>query len=124
MHEHVERLAGSLVTADRDLQREFEGRLADSSRLAVRIAFSVLKQREDAEDVAQEAFAKAYRSFNQLRDRTRFRAWLVRMTWRMALDRWRSDRRRTAREQSVEFADVPSTEEVAVSRQRAERLWE
>src|SRR6478735_7242718 len=98
MHEHVERLAGSLVTADRELEREFEARLADSSRLAFRIAFSVLKQREDAEDVAQEAFAKAYRSFNQLRDRTRFRAWLVRMTWRMALDRQRSNRRRTVRE--------------------------
>ena len=63
MHEHAERLVGSLVTADRELEREFEARLADSSRLAFRVAFSVLRQREDAEDVAQEAFAKAYRSF-------------------------------------------------------------
>ena len=94
MHEHAERLVGSLVTADRELEREFEARLADSSRLAFRVAFSVLRQREDAEDVAQEAFAKAYRSFNQLRDRTRFRAWLVRMTWRLALDRQRANRRR------------------------------
>jgi hypothetical protein len=75
MHEHAERLAGSLVTADLALEREFEARLADSSRLAFRVAYSVLRQREDAEDVAQEAFAKAYRSFSQLRDRTRFRAW-------------------------------------------------
>jgi RNA polymerase sigma-70 factor, ECF subfamily len=82
MHEHAERLAGSLVMADHELEREFEARLADSSRLAFRVAFSVLKQREDAEDVAQEAFAKAYRSFNQLRNRTRFRAWLVRRMWR------------------------------------------
>ena len=62
MHEHAERLAGSLVTADRELEREFESRLADSSKLAFRVAYSVLRQREDAEDVAQEAFAKAYRS--------------------------------------------------------------
>ena len=102
MHEHAERLVSSLVTADRELAREFEARLADSSRLAFRIAFSVLRQREDAEDVAQEAFAKAYRSFRQLRDRTRFRAWLVRMTWRMALDRQRANRRRLARELPVE----------------------
>jgi Sigma-70 region 2 len=73
MHEHAERLTGSLVTADQELEREFESRLADSSKLAFRVAFSVLRQREDAEDVAQEAFAKAYRSLNQLRDRTRFR---------------------------------------------------
>src|SRR6187455_700349 len=122
MHEHVERLAGSLVTADRELEREFEARLADSSRLAFRIAFSVLKQREDAEDVAQEAFAKAYRSFNQLRDRTRFRAWLVRMTFRMAIDRQRANRRRFVREQAIEIARE-TTGDAVVEQERAEQLW-
>src|SRR5499426_4838 len=119
MHEHAERLAGSLVTADRELEREFEARLADSSRLAFRIAFSVLKQREDAEDVAQEAFAKAYRSFNQLRDRTRFRAWLVRMTWRMALDRQRSNRRRVSRESVVETHETAAIDPDVLARARA-----
>lgn len=133
MHEHVERLAGSLVTADRELEREFEARLADSSRLAFRIAFSVLKQREDAEDVAQEAFAKAYCSFNQLRDRTRFRAWLVRMTWRMALDRQRSNRRRSVREllgdagaeglAEAGFQTRLDTADLVATRERAEHLW-
>src|SRR4030095_5898855 len=98
MHEHAERLAGSLVTADLELERELEAHLADSSKLAFRVAYSVLRQREDAEDIAQEAFAKAYRSFSQLRDRTRFRAWLVRVTWRMALDPQRSKRRRLGRQ--------------------------
>jgi RNA polymerase sigma-70 factor (ECF subfamily) len=134
MHEHAERLAGSLVTADLELEREFEVRLADSSRLAFRVAFSVLRQREDAEDVAQEAFAKAYRSFNQLRDRTRFRAWLVRMTWRMALDRQRANRRRMVREFLVaagstdDFVEVGfqtrlATADVVAARERAEHLW-
>ena len=129
MHEHAERLVGSLVTADREFEREFEARLADSSKLAFRVAFSVLRQREDAEDVAQEAFAKAYRSFNQLRDRTRFRAWLVRMTWRMALDRQRANRRRSVRELPV--ADPVKaglqprldTADVVDARERAEHLW-
>ncbi|HEY6615943.1 MAG TPA: sigma-70 family RNA polymerase sigma factor [Vicinamibacterales bacterium] len=140
MHEHAERLVGSLVTADRELEREFEARLADSSRLAFRVAFSVLRQREDAEDVAQEAFAKAYRSFRQLRDRTRFRAWLVRMTWRMALDRHRANRRRLARELPVEVEvsltwsersrgqtrlDLreTTTADTVAARERAEHLW-
>jgi RNA polymerase sigma-70 factor (ECF subfamily) len=116
--------SGTFVTLDEDLEREFEDRLRESTTLAFRVAYGVLRHRQDAEDVAQEAFAKAYRSFRQLRDRERFRAWLMRMTWRLAIDRWRSDRRRTAREQAVETADEPTTEEVAVSRQRAERLWE
>ena len=133
MHEHVARLAGSFVMADRELEHEFEARLADSSKLAFRIAFSVLKQREDAEDVAQEAFAKAYRSFNQLRDRTRFRAWLVRMTWRMALDRQRSNRRRAVRELAGDsgadsFAEAGlrtrlDTADLVDARERAEHLW-
>ena len=86
-------IAGAFVTLDEDLEREFEDRLRESSTLAFRVAYGVLRHRQDAEDVAQEAFAKAYRSFGQLRDRERFRAWLVRMTWRLAIDRWRSDRR-------------------------------
>src|SRR5262249_50063800 len=98
-------------------------RLVESSRLAFRVAYSVLRQREDAEDVAQEAFAKAYRRFAQLRDRDRFRSWLVRMTWRLAIDRQRGDRRRVARELAAESADAPNAADVAEERERADRLW-
>src|SRR5213080_282377 len=98
MNELADRLVGGLVSRDEDLAREFEVRLTESSTLAFRVAYGVLRHRQDAEDVAQEAFAKAFRSFRQLRDRDRFRAWLVRMTWRLALDRQRSDRRRATRE--------------------------
>src|SRR5919201_1111393 len=87
-----------LALVNVELEREFEARLAETSTLAFRVAYSVLRHREDAEDVAQDAFAKAYRSFRQLRDRTAFRAWLVRMTWRMALDRQRTNQRRGKRE--------------------------
>src|SRR5579864_8399122 len=98
MYEGAARLAAGSVSDDADLAREFEARLTESSTLAFRVAYSVLRHREDAEDVAQEAFARAYRHFRQLRDRDRFRAWLVRMTWRLALERQRSDRRRASRE--------------------------
>jgi RNA polymerase sigma-70 factor (ECF subfamily) len=134
MHERAERLAGPLVTANREIEHEFEARLGDSSTLAFRVAFSVLRHREDAEDVTQEAFAKAYRRFGQLRDRERFRAWIVRITWRMALDRQRSIRRRLARE--VLSADglaveaglesrlqAPSAADTVAARERAEQLW-
>jgi RNA polymerase sigma-70 factor (ECF subfamily) len=123
MHERADRLAG-FVTVDDRLEQEFEALLVESSTLAFRVAFSVLRQREDAEEVAQEAFAKAYRSFQQLRDRERFRAWLVRMTWRMAIDRQRSNRRRIAREQHVEPPDAPSIVASPMARERAEQLWQ
>src|SRR6188472_3663471 len=109
MNEWASGFSGAFVTLDQDLEREFEDRLRESTTLAFRVAYGVLRHRQDAEDVAQEAFAKAYRSFSQLRDRDRFKAWLVRMTWRLAIDRWRSDRRRSVREQHVETTEVQTT---------------
>src|SRR5262245_57672615 len=104
MRTAVETMPIGLTGPDAELEREFEARLVESSTLAFRVAFSVLRHRQDAEDVAQEAFAKAYRSFRQLRDRDRFRAWLVRMTWRLALDYQRGSRRRLARESAIAVA--------------------
>jgi RNA polymerase sigma-70 factor (ECF subfamily) len=126
MHERADRLAGSFVTVDEDLAREFEARLVESSTLAFRVAFSVLRQREDAEDVAQEAFAKAYRSFRQLRERDRFRALLVRMTWRLALDRLRANKRRLARvevEAGLQARLNATTNDAVLANERAEQLW-
>src|SRR5476651_2173171 len=99
MREYVDELARGVVAVGHGLEQEFETRLVESSTLAFRVAYGVLRHRQDAEDVAQEAFVKAYRRFNQLRDRDRFRAWLVRMTWRLAIDRRRGDKRRAAREE-------------------------
>lgn len=87
-------------SGDTTLQRErdFEDYLADCAPLAYRVAQSVLRNRGDAEDVAQEAFVRAYRHFDRLRDRARFRGWLVRIAFRLALDRSRAAKRRTQRE--------------------------
>ena len=91
MHEWTGQLAGDFVTAEQELGREYAARLVECAPLAFRVAFSVLRHREDAEDVAQEAFTKAHRKFRQLRDPERFKSWLVRTVWRTALDRRRGD---------------------------------
>ncbi len=124
MHDLAARLAGELVDVEQDLDREFEARLAETSTLAFRVAFSVLRHRQDAEDVAQEAYARAYRRFRALRDRDRFRAWLVRMTWRLALDYRRAQGRRTARELSRSTAEHPQTAtDLVAAGERASSLW-
>jgi RNA polymerase sigma-70 factor (ECF subfamily) len=79
-------------------RREFEERLAECGPLAYRVARSVLRNSADAEDVAQEALLRAYRSFHRLRDRNRFRGWLVRISFRLALDRLRASKRREQRD--------------------------
>jgi RNA polymerase sigma-70 factor, ECF subfamily len=115
--------AEAVVTPDASLDREFEQRLADSSTLAFRVALGVLHNREDAEDVAQEAMVRAYRNFHRLRDRERFRSWLARIAWRLALDRRRSSLRRERRELAVADPPAsPSLEDLAVRREFQEHL--
>jgi|SRR5271166_3059752 len=113
------------------LHREFEACLAECGPLAFRVAQSVLRNAADAEDVAQEALLRAYHKFDRLQDVTRFRAWLVRITFRLALDRWRSARRRERRETEWSLPEQrpapPSTEEIAASSEfqcRLERALE
>ena len=136
MHGFADSFTGGLLSADHDLDREFESRLTESSTLAFRVAYGVLRHRQDAEDVAQEAFVKAYRNFRQLRDRDRFRAWLVRLTWRLAIDRRRGDRRREARDRQAvaqrflgspkrgtSEGGSPAIEAELVNNERIARLW-
>jgi RNA polymerase sigma-70 factor (ECF subfamily) len=114
-----------LVTSDGETAQAFESRLVECSSLAVRVAYGVLRNRADAEDVAQEAFVRAHRAFARLRDRDRFRAWLVRVTFRLALDWKRGHRRRGAREDAVARLRPPvgDAEREALASDRAARLW-
>jgi RNA polymerase sigma-70 factor, ECF subfamily len=125
MDEFAGRLAGPFVSSDRTIEREFEAGLSEWSRLAFRVAYSVLRQREDAEDIAQETLTKAHQNLSQLRDRERLRGWLVRMAWRMAIDKRESHARRVVREQSaVEVEAMPSSEDLVLSAERSARLWQ
>jgi RNA polymerase sigma-70 factor (ECF subfamily) len=123
MHEYADRLVAGLVAVEDDLLRKFEVQLVESSGLAFRVAYSVLHHRENAEDVAQEALTRAYRRFRHLRDRDRFRAWLVRVTWRVALDRQRADRRRLLRESEPLTSSDSDATANAIARERAAHVW-
>jgi RNA polymerase sigma-70 factor (ECF subfamily) len=89
-------------------EREWEALLRENAPLAFRVARGVLRNDADAEDVAQEALLRAYRKFGRLRERTRFRAWLVRISFRLALDRLRSAKRRQRREAQWIFENARS----------------
>lgn len=98
------------------LQREFEERLAECGPLAYRVARAVLRNTADAEEVGQEALLRAYRRFHRLRDRDRFRGWLVRIAFRLALDRSRAAKRREQRETLwAQPLPVPTTEDLAAA---------
>ena len=113
-------------TARSRLLREFEARLAECGPLAFRVAQGVLRNAADAEDVAQEAMLRAYRKFERLQDATRFRGWLVRITFRLALDRWRSAKRRERRETEWSLPEQrpapPTVEQIAAANEFKDRL--
>jgi RNA polymerase sigma-70 factor, ECF subfamily len=98
------------------IAREFEEQLADGASLAFRLAMSVLRNRADAEDVAQEALLRAYRGYSKLRERGAFRGWLCRIAWRLALDKQRGTRRREKREAAeINTAPMRSVEQIAAT---------
>ena len=127
MHGLVESLPGSVVSREGvgSLDPAAEELLAEGSRLAFRVAWSVLRQREDAEDVAQEALVRACRNLGSLRDRERFRPWLVRIAWRLALNHRRARQRRERREGvSANLAGPVDVEELAAAGEFRARLWD
>ncbi len=63
-------------------------------RQAVGLAFGILGNRDDAAEVAQEAFLKAHLSLGRLSEPARFRFWLLKIVANEAVSRRRTARRR------------------------------
>lgn len=109
MNRHSARLAGA-EAASEDLalvhasQRgdiaAFEELVKRYDRKLLRIAQHLTHNREDAEDVVQEAFLKAFQHLDQFREDAKFSTWLIRITLNQALMKLR--KRGQAREMSID----------------------
>ena len=62
------------------------------------IAFRIMKVREEAEEVAQDSFIKAYESLNSFRGESKFSSWLYSIAYRKALDALRKNKKYKASE--------------------------
>src|SRR5260370_28769362 len=78
-------VAGDMSAFD-ELIRRHDGKV-------FRAAQCIMKNREDAEDVMQEAFLNAFRKLHQFQKKSKFSTWLVRITVNQALMKLR-DRRK------------------------------
>jgi RNA polymerase sigma-70 factor (ECF subfamily) len=58
-------------------------------RAAYAVAYNLLRNPEDARDLAQEIFVKAYGQLATLKDAGKFSPWLCRIASRLAIDRLR-----------------------------------
>jgi RNA polymerase sigma-70 factor, ECF subfamily len=94
----------------------FEQLVKQYDRQVFRIAQHITQNREDAEDVVQDAFLKAYEKLEQFQGNSKFYTWLVRIAVNESLMRLR--KRRTGRMVSID-EDV-ETEEGSMPRDLAE----
>src|SRR5579872_4929860 len=94
----------------------FEQLIKKYDRNVFRIAQHITQNREDAEDVLQDAFLKAYENLEQFQGNSKFYTWLVRIAVNESLMRLR--RRRTGKMVSID-EDV-ETEDGSVPRDLAD----
>ncbi|MGH3666979.1 MAG: RNA polymerase sigma factor [Acidimicrobiia bacterium] len=83
----------------------FEALVQTHQHIALRVAFLVVGDRTEAEDVTQEAFVKAYHAMSRFRVDSSFRPWLLRIVRNEALNQ----RRRRGRQErlSLRLANDP-----------------
>ena len=105
----VDRVRAGDISAYDTLVRKYD-------RQVFRIAQHITQNREDAEDVMQDAFLKAYEKLDQFQGNSKFYTWLVRIAVNESLMRLR--KRRTGRMVSID-EDV-ETEEGSVPRDLAD----
>jgi RNA polymerase sigma-70 factor (ECF subfamily) len=95
----------SLVERAQAGDREaFEELVYRHDRDILRLAFHMLGNREEAREVFQDTFLKAYRSLGRFRSESSFYTWIYRIATNVALDRLR--KRQTLREEISYEADT------------------
>jgi RNA polymerase sigma-70 factor, ECF subfamily len=80
----------------------FEELVRRYDRNVFRIANHITQNREDAEDVVQDAFLKAYQNLERFQEQSKFYTWLVRIAVNEALMRLRKRRTGTGRTVSID----------------------
>jgi len=77
----------------------FERLFERHRQLVYRFAYQMAPRRDDAEDIVQEAFVRAYQNLDKYRDEAKFTTWLLRIVTNLCTDMARMSSRRQALEQ-------------------------
>lgn len=74
------------LTAKENAKVRFAALVERQARFVFRVAYAIVRNRQDAEDVAQDTFLKLYRggAWERMRDE---KAFLARTAWRLAIDK-------------------------------------
>lgn len=108
----------------------FEKLVIENERLIYNVALKITGNPDDAEDVAQEAFIKAYRNLGSFRGESRFSGWLYRLCYNAAMDHIRKNRDPNLRsltnddgsDAELDVADPAPTPEESADRKETQRI--
>ena len=98
----------------------FAGLVRAYQRQVLSVAYRLLGNTEDARDVSQDAFIRAFRSLSQLEDPSRFGPWLMRVVTNLSLNFRRSRHLRRV----VSLDEQPSLAGAVVEDKRRTEVWE
>ena len=79
--------------------------------LAINIALSIVKNAEDAEEVAQDAFVKVFRFIHQYNGESRFSIWLYKVVYNTALSKANTNSRQLYKRENIK-KNLTSTQSV------------
>lgn len=103
----------------------FEELVLEYEKKVYSVALRMLNNSEDAADMTQEAFIKAYNSLSGFRGDSKFSVWLTRIVSNLCLDFMRSRNRRPTVSLSMEDEDGEDVQlDIADSSQSPEELLE
>jgi RNA polymerase sigma-70 factor (ECF subfamily) len=71
------------------------------------ISFKVLRNREDAEEMAQESFVKAFKSLHTFKGTAKFSTWLYRITYNNCISEVRKKKLKYISTDDVQISDEP-----------------
>ena len=94
-----------VLGGDRDAFRVLVER---HSRRLFRLAFRMTGNEQDAEEIVQDAFVRAYRKLDRFESRANFGTWLYRICANCALDRLRIQRTEDSHREAVRVVDDPA----------------
>ncbi|HHZ20649.1 MAG TPA: sigma-70 family RNA polymerase sigma factor [Firmicutes bacterium] len=122
MQENTLSLSSTIQTNTID---QFESLIRDHEKALYHFAYRLTGDPYDAQDLLQEAFLKAYRSFHRFELGTSFDRWVYQITYRLFVDNYRKKRRRpytSSLDEPIPNLDQDKTPEVADESQLPEVL--
>jgi len=73
--------------------------------LAFNIALQIVRNREDAEEIAQDAFLKAYQNIHTFKGESKFSTWFYRIVFNLAVSKTRKKKIETSNIDDVQITD-------------------